>query len=45
MRSALIHSKSKHEPWNNDDAATKAKHSRQQSGTNTEPHQNERSLF
>jgi hypothetical protein len=45
MCSALIHAKSKHEPWNNDDATAKAKHSRQQSGANTEPHQNECSLF
>jgi hypothetical protein len=45
MRSALIHAKRKHEPWNNDDAAAKAKHSRQQSGANAKPHQNERALF
>jgi hypothetical protein len=45
MCSALIHAKRKHEPWNNDDAATKAKHSRQQPCANAKAHQNERALL
>jgi hypothetical protein len=45
MRTTLVHAKSEHEPRNNDDSATKAKHSRQQSSANAKRHQYQRALF
>jgi hypothetical protein len=45
MCAALIHAKCEHQTRNNDDSATKAKHSRQQSSANAKRHQYQRALF